>query len=695
MLKKIIMLFSLILGGIAQASCPAGSPSNYTISSRSDTDGSGRTITFTVCYPATMIVGTTYPIYVGMTRSGAAGTTGNAGLLSFLPPSGFTFGAPVQTVNPPATAFNTAPAFGGNNGTFAFAGGLSLTDAPVGFVPVTPTAPGVYTYQPINDFVGFFGLPNVTITVLASCPTVTGISATGCTVGNLNNFVTGGTSPYIFSQEGLPVGGTVIIDPSTGNYLFSDNSGSFQFAAQDVAGCTSSIGTITVDNPVIPTGSVLYNMVAGVPTTQSVGTTGGTPPYTYNLVGPAINGNVSFNALTDEFTFTQTTTGASRFRFFVTDANGCSSDTRSVYFYSCPAGRTVSAALGNNNAAFPLIYAICYPATVPVGLQFDITISLININPEGPVPSGPLRDFLPDPSQLAFAPGLSYAGNSGLPPEVVSFAPPPPTPSLLNQGGLGQIVYQFSIPSGAVVDVVAQIDAVVLGPQTYTATNVFNPGNELTPAVSILVVPGCDIVAGNTGITACTNNVEGSLVDLVTGGAGALAFTGPLSVSCTGSAVTISPTGNYSYVAPSGFAGPCNFVYQVTDSLDCTATGVVSIVATTVVANNGTLNICRDTAISDTLARFVSGTPLAPLSFAIVTNPLHGTITGFNAITGAFTYTPNALFVGVDSFQYQVTDANGCVSNVGTITIAIPCCPPTAPFPALVEQLYFNLPPLV
>lgn len=669
MFKKIIMLFSLIMGGAVQASlCPSGTPSNYTTVSRSDTDVSGRTITFIVCYPATMIVGTTYPIYVRMTRSGAAGTTGNAGLLSFLPASGFTFGAPVQTVFPAATTFNTAPAFGGNRGTFSFSG-LSLTDAPAGFVPVTPTTPGVYTYQPINDFVGFFGLPAITITVLANCPTITGASATGCTVGNLNNFVTGGTSPYIFSQIGSPVGGTVIIDPNTGNYLFSDNSGSFQFAAQDVAGCTSSIGTITVDNPVIPSGSVLYNMVAGVPTTQSVGTTGGTPPYTYNLVGPAINGNVTFNSLTDEFTFTQTTTGASRFRFFVTDANGCSSGTRSVYFYSCPAGRTVSAALGNNNATFPLIYAICYPDYVPLGQQFDITISLININPEGPVPSGPFRDFLPDPSQLAFAPGLSYVGNSGLPPEVLSFAPPPPTASLLNQGGLGQIVYQFSIPSGAVVDVVAQISANAPGLQTYTATNIFNPGNLLAPAVSIFVGPGCTLATNPTTESLCVNSsTTGDLGGLVNGGIPPYTF-GPTG-SPVGGQVSINPSGIYSFTADTGFSGAGSFGYQVTDSnTGCgPVAGLVNIIIASPSASGAEFNGCVNSTVVGNLSGFVSqGFP--PYTFIPGSQPPVGGVYTIGS-TGAFTFFTDQGFSGIGGFDYTVFDSVGC-SGAGNVQINI------------------------
>jgi len=44
-----------------------------------------------------------------------------------------------------------------------------------------------------------------------------------------------------------------------------------------------------------------------------------------------------------------------------------------------------------------------------------------------------------------------------------------------------------------------------------------------------------------------------------------------------------------------------------------------------------------------------------PLVFAITANPTHGTITGLNTATGACIYTPDAGYLGADSFQFTVT----------------------------------------
>jgi cyclophilin family peptidyl-prolyl cis-trans isomerase len=71
------------------------------------------------------------------------------------------------------------------------------------------------------------------------------------------------------------------------------------------------------------------------------------------------------------------------------------------------------------------------------------------------------------------------------------------------------------------------------------------------------------------------------------------------------------------------------------------------------------------------------GTPASTLSYALIGQPSHGTISNFNASTGTFTYTPTPGFLGSDSLQYQVT-ATGpqttpatTVSNPGSVTIQV------------------------
>jgi len=57
-----------------------------------------------------------------------------------------------------------------------------------------------------------------------------------------------------------------------------------------------------------------------------------------------------------------------------------------------------------------------------------------------------------------------------------------------------------------------------------------------------------------------------------------------------------------------------------------------------------------------------------PLTAILVTNPANGTL-ALNA-NGSFTYTPNAAFVGTDSFTYQANDGIAS-SNVATVNISV------------------------
>jgi hypothetical protein len=63
-----------------------------------------------------------------------------------------------------------------------------------------------------------------------------------------------------------------------------------------------------------------------------------------------------------------------------------------------------------------------------------------------------------------------------------------------------------------------------------------------------------------------------------------------------------------------------------------------------------------------------------PVAFFIIDSTSNGTlgdITNLSNLTSSISYTPNNDFVGSDSFTYASIDANGIVSNVGTIRISV------------------------
>lgn len=121
------------------------------------------------------------------------------------------------------------------------------------------------------------------------------------------------------------------------------------------------------------------------------------------------------------------------------------------------------------------------------------------------------------------------------------------------------------------------------------------------------------------------------------------------------------------YTPNADYNGSDSFTFTVTDdgsaggaaktSSEATVNLSISAVNDTPVANAQSSSTDEDVAKSLTL----NGSDRDPevnqsLTFAIVASPLHGTLTGFNAATGAVTYTPDTDFNGVDSFAFTVSD---------------------------------------
>lgn len=74
--------------------------------------------------------------------------------------------------------------------------------------------------------------------------------------------------------------------------------------------------------------------------------------------------------------------------------------------------------------------------------------------------------------------------------------------------------------------------------------------------------------------------------------------------------------------------------------------------------------------------RGISGTTgtSANLTYAIATQPAHGTLSDLNASTGTVRYTPAANFIGSDSFTYTTTDIGitpNLTSTPGTVSITV------------------------
>lgn len=86
-------------------------------------------------------------------------------------------------------------------------------------------------------------------------------------------------------------------------------------------------------------------------------------------------------------------------------------------------------------------------------------------------------------------------------------------------------------------------------------------------------------------------------------------------------------------------------------------------------ASGGSIATNEGQAVSGTLS--AADTDGDSLTFAIVTNPSHGSVSVTNVSTGAFNYTPASGYSGSDTFTFHATDSAGNASNTATESVTV------------------------
>jgi hypothetical protein len=136
-------------------------------------------------------------------------------------------------------------------------------------------------------------------------------------------------------------------------------------------------------------------------------------------------------------------------------------------------------------------------------------------------------------------------------------------------------------------------------------------------------------------------------------------------------------TGVVVYTPSAGFQGADSFTFTVGDVNATSAPAIVTInvIPDVPVAAPQTVPIAHNTAKAITLTGTDPGS--LPLTYAIKTSPMHGTLGTLNSATGAVTYTPSSNFGAKDSFTF--TASNGTkTSAAATITLNVAAGTPTA-----------------
>ncbi len=135
--------------------------------------------------------------------------------------------------------------------------------------------------------------------------------------------------------------------------------------------------------------------------------------------------------------------------------------------------------------------------------------------------------------------------------------------------------------------------------------------------------------------------------------------------------LTIDPDGSLTYSPDAGWAGDDEFTYTVSDAFGRVSTAVV-----TFTTDRPAAPVAVDDAYSTSFESVLSVASPGPrandtgtgITVSGVTTPAHGSAS--IDPDGTLTYTPDAAFVGDDSFDYTITDAFGRTSTA-TITVNV------------------------
>ena len=129
--------------------------------------------------------------------------------------------------------------------------------------------------------------------------------------------------------------------------------------------------------------------------------------------------------------------------------------------------------------------------------------------------------------------------------------------------------------------------------------------------------------------------------------------------------------GTFTYTPANGYVGGDSFTFKVNNgSADSnTATESVTVADDPPVATDDTASTTSDQAVSGQL-KASDPDSADTLTFSIVGQPSHGTVSLADAQKGTFTYTPGAGYAGDDTFTFTANDGH-VDSNTATETIAV------------------------
>jgi photosystem II stability/assembly factor-like uncharacterized protein len=138
-------------------------------------------------------------------------------------------------------------------------------------------------------------------------------------------------------------------------------------------------------------------------------------------------------------------------------------------------------------------------------------------------------------------------------------------------------------------------------------------------------------------------------------------------------------TGTFTYTPTPGYSGSDQFTFTADSSAGISNTATESITVNDILAtaNDGSSTIVSGKTLYAGLTASASYGE-QEFIYQLVSHPSHGSVVLTNPWDGSFSYTPTAGFTGDDSFEFNVIDDAGTLSNTATQRITV-TAEPTSP----------------
>jgi hypothetical protein len=489
----------------------------------------------------------------------------------------------------------------------------------------------------------------------------------------------------VASNTGPLHGNVTITSNTTGAYTYTPVAGytgpdSFTYQVQDADGALSNFATVTINvNPPSGGGATPVAQAKSVTTAEDTpvvitlsGTDADSLSLSFTTSGGVAGGTIGTistpvcvpgipNSCTATVTFTPnlnfTNGGASFSAFAYTVNDGFST--------SAPVFVTITITPVNDAPVAQNDVFTTAEDTPLVGAN----VATNDSDPDAPGPPGggyvvvtapPVGSFsafaLAANGALTFTPALNFTGSASFTYKIVD-------------GGLDSNVATVTInvgPGGGTGDAPVAIDIFVNSAED-TPVNFLLAANDADTPITTFAITSFTLGSvGPIGPTTCTG-------------------TGPYSCTAT---VTWTPPANL--VPGAVFTAFSYTAYDTTGLTDASpAVANVFIVGQNdpPIANNDNFTLPQGGSIPAGTVAANDSDPdsggLGGATFIVVTPPTHAI--GFvmpGAGGGAFGYTPDPTFAGIDTFTYKIQDAAGAQSGVATVTITVCAgtCGNDAPF---------------